>query len=535
MSVKKTAGQQPIAPPKVHTPAPAKKNEGVQQQAKAPQKSEPKAAKDGLETSSRETLVKAAADQKKAQKAAQGLVSQGLRPGQEITVEGQINTAPPGQQNPALPGRAGAAVDVSHARGLQFEGSVKLGQTQAEPGLKNYATLEVSGSGAFFAEVGGDSKNKKLPVSVGAAVATGVKVTYEAKVTAEQARNIQQGKLTLPNPFDPTKMPEGTAAVLKGERFTSTQLEGAYKSLAAELGHTNASGVAMGVEKVSANQVRVTAGPYQAVENEAFIGLKGGQVAAGLGFVRGLEESKVKTVTIDVSKPEGRDAYFRLMTTGKFPNNDAAKGISQSGTIESVKYTGENTAKLQAGPLSSTFNLGGVEGELKRTNFADGTAEVEGTVRYQDGKAVVISRNLDKNGKEDAAATNVKLLAGRRSGESAANFYAAFSKDWDTKKFQEIAKGPPRDVQVQINNEQAKKISGLARQYIHNLNDGKRSFEAFPQGTLKMLAQADTAEEMAKVFARQDAGEVARELVTIRRHFHEQKPLAGWMTMQKSP
>lgn len=463
---------------------------------------------DGMELVSHAELVRAKSEQKRAEMAAKGLVGQHLQPGQQVSAE------------------------VSNAHGIEASVSVKLGRTQPEPGLKNYATLEVSGSVSLSAEL--SHEGKKLPLSVGGSLAKGVKLTYEAKVTADQAKNIQQGKLQVPNPFDPAKMPEGTATVLKAEHFTNTALEGAYKHVAAELGYTSARGLAFGVEKVSPTQVKVTAGPYNAVENEAFVGVKGGELAVGLSLQRGLEDSKSRTVTLDISKPEGRDAYYRLLATGQFPKENAAHGITQSGTTQAVKVTGNASAVAQLGPVASSFNLGGNEGELKKTTFGNGTSELEATVRYQNGKAVILNRSFDKTGKENESQTTAKLLVGHNSGHTAAIFFAAFAKDWDPKKFDEITKGPPRDIQIQINNAQAHQIADLARQYIVKYN-GSRGFDGAPESVMKKLARATTAEEMAKVFAKQDATAVAQELITLRRTFHEQKPLAGWLTMQKSP
>ncbi len=438
----------------------------------------------------------------------------------------------------------GTEVSVSHdiknseVSGVRVEASAKVTNAKVEPGLNNTVTLEASASIGNY--VGGEA-GREGQVTVGGTALTGTKFTYETKVSQQQADAIRNGTAALPNPFDPLSMPEGSAAVFKGQNYASTEFEASYRHIAAESKVTDFRGAGMGVERLDGNRVRISAGPVNAIENEAFFGVGGENWAVGLKNKQGLENTSMRTAELDLSTQEGMDKYQRFLMTGQVPEADG-NTVTRSGTTETLKYTNETSLRANLGPVDVNVQLLGSEAERKSTQYSDGSRSDEITMSYGQGVNLTINKETDFRGQpvQNPDKPTYAVTMGKVDGTSSSYLASAFAQDPDSAQAQSYHRGPAQDVQISFTPEQAQEMQRLATEYVQRHNPGQSLENASLLGTsgfMRQIAMARNSDEVAAAFARATStGAIAEHLLNLRAEpANIGRPLPGTLKLQNSP
>jgi hypothetical protein len=429
-------------------------------------------------------------------------------------------------------------IKTSPVSGLQVEASAKVTNTKVEPGLTNTVTMEASASIGRYVGVEAGQESK---VSAGDKRIEGQKFTYETKVTKEQEEAIRNGTAELPNPFDPRSMPEGSAAVLKGQNYKGTDFEFAYRHIATEAKVTDLQGVGMSVEKQADNKVRISSGPVKAIENEAYVGLAHKDISVGLKNKQGLENTTMRVADLDLSTQEGLDKYHRFLITGQVPEADG-NTVTRSGTTQTLKLTNETSAQVSLGPVDISKQLLSTEGERKTTQYTDGSKSDEVSLTYGRGSNLTISKEFDFLGNPvtDPDKPTYALTMGQLDPRSSSSLAAAYAEDPDSAEAASYRGKPAQDAQISFTPEQAQEMQRMATEYVQNHNDLSSTTlqDAVLTGTsdfMQQVALARNADEVAAVFAKASSnGRLADDLMNLRAD-NPDKPLPGTLKLQNSP
>jgi hypothetical protein len=433
-------------------------------------------------------------------------------------------------------------IQASEVRGVRVDASAKMTNTKVEPDLSNTVTIEASASiGSYVAASTAPGAAKDDPVTLEGKALAGQKFTYETKVSQEQANAIRNGTGQLPNPFDPLSMPAGSAAVFKGQNYVSTELEGAYRNIAAESKVTDLRGVGMSVEKLDDKRVKISAGPVDAVENEAYLGLKDKHLAFGVKNKKALEDSSMRVAELDVSTQEGMDKYQRFLVTGQVPEADG-NGVTKSGTTQTLKLTDETSARANVGPFEVSAQLASSEGERKVTQYTDGSRSEELSLNYGQNVSLTVSKDFDFRGlPEDTGKPTYALTMGKVDPGSSSYLAAAFADDVDSAEAKSYESKPAQDAQISFTPEQALEMQRMATEYVQKYNPPGTSLESASNlgtpGFMRQVAMAKNADEVAALFAKApSSGSVASHLLNLRLEPENVgKPLPGNLRMQTSP
>lgn len=429
-------------------------------------------------------------------------------------------------------------IKTSEVSGIRVEASAKTTNAKVEPGLNNTVTIEASAS---IGDYVGVEAGKEGQLTAGSARLKGQKFTYETKVSQEQADAIRTGTADLPNPFDPLNMPEGSAAVFKGQNYVSTEFEGAYRHIATEAKVTDLRGAGMAVEKLDGNRVKITSGSVNAIENEAFFGAGGKNWAVGLKNKQGLENTSMRMAELDLSTQEGMDKYQRFLITGQVPEADG-NTVTRSGTTQSLKLNSETSLRGNLGPVDINLQFMGNEGERKTTQYTDGSKSDELTLSYDQSANLTISKDFDFRGAqvEDPDKPTYALTMGQVDPRSSSYLASAFAEDPDSAEALSYQGQPTQDAQISFTTAQAQEMQRLATEYVQRHNPGPNTADTALTGTsafMQQIAEARNSDEVAAVFAKATSnGSIAEHLLNLRAEPENAgRPLPGTLKLQNSP
>jgi len=319
---------------------------------------------------------------------------------------------------------------VQATAGRAFEGQIRESTERLEAtpdGPRPYTTYQIQGSVSQYQKVNGTAG----PVGAEVQTREGVQVSYEAKVPAGQ-----QG---VPNPFDPDTMAPGSSVTITDQALISRQYSASYNlvnrpyvtsyenplaegqtrnataGVFAQGKVTDSAGVAIGVERLNEQTMRVSVGSVEGVKNEATFG--GQAEVSGLARLRGgvtneraLTEYHLETRDFDLSSPNGRQAYQDFINplsgrAGVLPDHDPANGV-RAGTVDSLRVTNENSAWIDARFGSFTakggLTLSSADGTVKVTRAPDGSSSVQRSARIGD-QGVQVDRTFGADGAEDVS------------------------------------------------------------------------------------------------------------------------------------
>lgn len=357
-------------------------------------------------------------------------------------------------------------------------------------------TFEVTGDVGASITAGGEAEIQGVDVSLEHASFAGNRVTFEVTVPMAAAEAIRTGAAPIPNPFDPTTLPEGGVVTLESSHYSGTGMEASFEriaSLTLSGQQETSQGTAIAVERLSPTTVRITAGPTEAVaaETSAGVGLVG-----SLTLARTQEQQigDLRTVEIDITHPEGLAAYQRFLATGEVPASDPASGISHSGRILNVDMSDETALTAQLGPFGIEAS-GRNEGTFRLTEYDDGSRVLEGTVSYEDVSSYQ-RITLDANGQETRDPTVISLGP---VSSSDANFLTTVATGQEPQ--QSVPQGRMASVTVTLTPEGIDDLQRRAREYQERYGPGQSAL-------VDTIAAAQTPQEVERAFLIRDSGKV---------------------------
>jgi hypothetical protein len=431
----------------------------------------------------------------------------------------------------------------SHAQSIESNGGVGVGfkfETATSPvvtkpgdgGPESKVKLQATGSVYAFVQ----DEQGLGPVTVEGKAIQGSRSTYELELTqAQYDQWVREGSdpSKLPNPYDPNNPPPpGATITLKSEDFQSQELQASYRFIQAQAGNTQARGTAQAVERLTPEnppRVRVSAGPTQAVQRTAGVGVGAGDVKVSLTSERGLESYNLQTATLDLSTDEGRAAYNRFILTGQVPQQ-SGDGVESTAREYKLSYTDAVKAGLVVGDHDFSVNLSNVEQEVKVTE-TDKERKVEtGYFSIGDqGLSTVRSQGYYRddsgqwaphpNGTTQVALSNL-------SGQDAALLQEALTGQPGDQRAQ-----GRYDAQLNLSDGQGQLLSQRARRFAQDRGLSNSPADVF----IRQLSEARTPEEVQRAFnlARGNTA-ISEALWVLYQHSADPMPLgSGYQQNQR--
>lgn len=265
--------------------------------------------------------------------------------------------------------------------------AVSLGTKDGMTTFEVKAELSATVSGKVKAPVGGLE---------GSATA-GVEGRFSVSVPEEAAKNLDLSKV---DPLDPTTLPTGTTVKLEGSSFTQTELGASFKALSANSSVKTAEGTSLAIEKTGDTTVRVTVGDSKAVDATTRVAVGAAGASVGIGKTNDLDSGKTKTIDLDLSTPEGAQAYADLISKGELPK-DAGPGVSGVTTKEYFTMTSSSALDVQVGDKTlAELSLGSNSGVYTRTTAPDGTITGQVDLQYEGRASLRVDQKFNPDGTE---------------------------------------------------------------------------------------------------------------------------------------
>lgn len=352
---------------------------------------------------------------------------------------------------------------------------------------------------------------KGLPISGYVTGFEGTRLSYEASVTPQQGARLDDGDLSaMPNPLDPMAMPDGTSVLMRGQNLSGTDFAVNYKFVGIGGTHVELDGAGFGVRKIEGSVVEVYAGPMETVENATLLGLgKVGTAAIGLSVETSTENRSLQTARIDLSTPEGQQAYQSFMSGGKVPDWNPP-GVQRSGTTE--VFNAEHAARLgiDAGPIS--IGVGNSSQlTITRNVWQDGT--VDQTNSYQSmGQTTDVQFQVGIDGKPVKDSTQWTLVLPDTSDVASSYFNSSYRPDELNKKFD-----GDQHLQFKFTDADLMSLRDRARESVGNLGGEEHGGERlndldsgrvtpFPNDLTAQIAIAKTPDDVFAAISRSGEG-----------------------------
>ncbi|KNX38738.1 hypothetical protein VV01_18885 [Luteipulveratus halotolerans] len=328
----------------------------------------------------------------------------GMTPG-EIEVKFPTEVAPSGPSG--TPGKASGSVSAA-----------LIGQATIDP-----AQLEGDGTETQKASISVDErltvegKAQLRKVDVKGEVYTGNKVTYSVQ---SQAGKLADNLAPPPNPLDPGAMPKGTAVGLDQQYYVGAGLTASYEGIVGSNEYAVGDGVTTSITKTDDKTVRVLYGPADFVSSPTFLGI--GTLDYNIGFLdnRTLVDKHVVQAEFDISTPEGKDGYYRMVFAGTAPQQDGP-GISNVSDVMGLEYARRNGIQVQAGDVKGSATQSGEDLSYMVTRYADGRQIDDVSYRIDDN-TMVRHDVYQSNGERDIDASTYQLRL-RNSDATALQVY----------------------------------------------------------------------------------------------------------------
>ncbi|MDQ3262941.1 MAG: hypothetical protein M3Y59_04675 [Myxococcota bacterium] len=328
---------------------------------------------------------------------------------------------PPDQYEPPAPADPVALAVNPTAGGVEasasagVEGSAKVGGVKIGGGLEvsanfesevtredGFVTFNVGAEASLTASGELGLKGKKVGGSVSASHTETANATYEVRLSEADFERFQNGEIPVPNPADPTTIPDGgsvrldTANIESGELGATVAYHGAEFSLGSS--DSESEGTSIEISR-NGDQVQVSAGPTAAFESGITAGLSVGPVEVSAGNNTSFDEVRLRTASFDLSSDEGSLEFQRYMNTGELPSGDRP-GVTNAGIIERANFSSQSSVDLGiAGIDAASFDGAGTSGT--RTSFIqeDGSRVDDISLNY--GGATLNIHNVEnENGKQ---------------------------------------------------------------------------------------------------------------------------------------
>ncbi|MBI4422081.1 MAG: hypothetical protein HY554_00035 [Elusimicrobia bacterium] len=264
--------------------------------------------------------------------------------------------------------------------------SVSAELERLEPSLANYVKFRAAGSASFRAGAGMEARLLELD----GRLLEGLQVEYNVRMPLEDYE-----ALGVPNPFAPERLAIGTELMLEGATFKGHALEGTFRGVALQTEFRDWQGVAIGVEKIGPQLVRVVTGPTDGVRESLSVWKKLGKAfKLGLGRTETSKEYRLRMTELRLDHPAGRRAYDRLWLTGGI--EVAGPGVARAGSVTKTTHLSETSLKAGVGSLTVNRELSSMESSVTEIRFwASGERTRELALRWG-GNAAVVTSEFDR-------------------------------------------------------------------------------------------------------------------------------------------
>jgi len=368
-------------------------------------------------------------------------------------------------------------------------------------------------------------------VGFGANQTEGVTSTYQVRMSDEDYQRMLDGELPEPSPYDPESMPEGSSIIMNSSDYSETGFSASYKKIQLDSSVNESAGVSTVIEKGAGNEVAVTSGPTEAVENSWKLGLSLGPASAHIGNSTSLEGFTLHTATFDLDSDEGAGAYGEFLVTGDMPK-DNGPGITDAAKIEKLDYSSTSSAGLDVGPFGASFEIGSSSINQVSTTLPDGTKTVVSDFNLHPGDIPIqLERSFRADGTEDLSKQQFTMSLEDVDDTVGAYLYTAFTGELDYEKAKAQFKGD-KDFQLTLTADNVSEIAGRAQDFIEEWEEssGQEWDDVSKVGAFSLISElagarnaADMALSIGRVFG--GDGVVAEGFLQV---------MAGW-TNDKNP
>lgn len=326
-----------------------------------------------------------------------------------------------------------------------------------------------------------------VPVGIVHTESAGTRLSYEAVVPPELGRRLDAGDTSaLPNPLDPMRMAPGSGVLVRGQDFATASTDLRYKLAMTGDSRTELEGRGFGVRRLEGSMVEVYAGPMSAVEQSVYVGLGRNSFNVRLEAENTLEHRRLSVARMDLSTPQGQEAYRRFMENGQVPEV-SGPGIPQAGTSEQVSIEQARRLGFTVGNASLSFDASSNQQvTLNRTNgreelqfsYARGNLATESTYPMRDGR-VDLDAGRYRIVLQDLDASQAQMLRGTFGGEPGGRALDA-----------------SQNVQITMDAQQMLALRDRSREFVAS----RPGMAASVTDPLARIARANTAQEVFAAF-----------------------------------
>ena len=339
------------------------------------------------------------------------------------------------------------------------------------------------------------------------------------------------GEFAGPNILQPLSMDEGTSLLLRGSVLRQSTLGASYKKFHTEGTVTNLDGLGFGVQRLEGDRVAIYSGSIEAVENEAFFGLK----YAGFHVEKTLEDHSLNYAELDLGTPEGQAAYRRFVTTGQIPGTSTAGSI-QAGTRDVVDSSHSASVALRLGPVSPRWEINSSSSNYTFTEFDDGTHRLDATTTLND-RTVQFNYQLDENGDATPGQTGAVIVFGDQRPTFLQSAFGGYNVDGALSGEQPLLDtlGSDGHVQITFTPGELLALRDQARRYVENTALSPEDAEArliTPGSFPEVLAAQETPEDVAYLMARWQDSDFVFELQNVA--YNTEQSLPGSLEIQST-
>lgn len=368
-------------------------------------------------------------------------------------------------------------------------------------------------------------KGNLLPISgsLSYTESAGLRFSYEAVVTPEQGAQIANGELAGPNILQPLNMDEGTSVLLRGSLLQQSTLAVNYKKFHTEGTVTNLDGLGFGVQRLEGDRVAIYSGSIEAVENEAYFGLK----YAGFHTEKTLEDHNLGYAELDLSTPEGQKAYQQFITSGQIPGS-STDGSIQAGTRQVMDSSHSASVALRLGPINSRWEINSSNTNYTFTEFDNGNHQLDATASLND-RTVQFNYQLDENGNAIPGQTGAVIVFGDERPTFLQSTFGGYNVDGSLSDNQQLLDtlGSDGHVQITFTPDELMALRDQARQFIENTALSPEEAEArlITPGTFsEVLAAQESPEDVAYLMARWQDSDFVFELQHVANNTEQSLP-----------
>lgn len=269
---------------------------------------------------------------------------------------------------------------------VQVTGERSIERSQTRLDVKGCPKQNLSVGAKLQVELSGKAEGKKLGGAL--TIFAGTTSNFTVTVSPDAADAIARGEREPPNPLDPTSLRPGEAITLSEEFYAGHNLQVTYRQLQLDMGFEEGRRLSTGVRRIDANTVRIFVGDADFVRQAVALGTSVGSLGISIGGTAELSNGKLRTIDIDISTPEGFDAYQQFVATGKLPKPNA-EGTKDPTAVETIDLSDETRLQASLGKVTVGGVLADSEGHVTKIQHEDGKVETLTSARFNEVGLVI--------------------------------------------------------------------------------------------------------------------------------------------------